>query len=102
MFVRQLRAIFFIIDGVPQDISFRPHPDARRVLTPAAGDFLARLHRSFDARRRDLLADRIERQARFDAGERPDFLPDTAGIRNGEWMVPEAPKALADRRVEIT
>ena len=60
------------------------------------------LHRGFDARRRELLAARDERQARFDAGERPDFLPETLAIRDGEWTVPEAPKALADRRVEIT
>ncbi len=85
-----------------RDISFTPHPDAERVLTPAAVDFLAQLHRGFDARRRQLLVAREERQARFDAGERPDFLPETAGIRDGEWSVPEAPKALADRRVEIT
>ncbi|MGI8492027.1 MAG: malate synthase A, partial [Acidimicrobiales bacterium] len=41
-------------------------------------------------------------QSRFDAGERPDFLEETASIREGDWQVPEAPKALADRRVEIT
>jgi malate synthase len=87
---------------VAHDISFTPHPDAERVLTPAAVDFLVRLHRGFDDRRRQLLGAREERQARFDAGERPDFLPETADIRNGEWMVPEAPKALVDRRVEIT
>jgi malate synthase len=87
---------------VTPDISFTPHPDAERVLTPAAAEFLARLHRGFDTRRRQLLAAREARQARFDAGERPDFLAETADIRHGEWMVPEAPKALADRRVEIT
>jgi malate synthase len=87
---------------VTRDISFTPHPDAARVLTPAAVDFLAQLQRGFDARRRQLLVAREERQLRFDAGERPDFLTETAGVRNGEWLVPEAPKALTDRRVEIT
>jgi malate synthase len=87
---------------MPPDISFTPHPATERVLTPQAVDFLVGLHRGFDARRRQLLAARAERQARFDAGERPDFLSETADIRHGEWMVPEAPKALADRRVEIT
>ncbi|HET9692090.1 MAG TPA: malate synthase A, partial [Acidimicrobiales bacterium] len=44
-----------------------------------------------------------ERQARFDGGERPDFLAETASIRDdASWRVDEAPKALADRRVEIT
>ena len=49
-----------------------------------------------------LLAARTERQARFDKGERPRFLAETAGAREGDWLVPEAPKALCDRRAEIT
>ena len=77
-------------------------PDADRVLTPEASQFVAGLHRRFNPRRLDLLAARTRRQARFDAGERPDFLPETLQIRTGDWTVPEAPKALADRRVEIT
>ncbi len=84
------------------DVTFTPHPDAATVLTPDAVDFLVELHRRFDARRLELLAGRAERQARFDAGERPDFLAETAEVRTGDWSVPEAPKALADRRVEIT
>ena len=36
------------------------------------------LHRSFDRRRQRLLGERRDRQARFDAGELPDFLPNTA------------------------
>ncbi|MGH9116197.1 MAG: malate synthase, partial [Acidimicrobiales bacterium] len=84
------------------EINFTPHPDADRILTPEAAAFVAGLHRSFQARRLELLAARAERQARFDAGERPDFLEETLDVRNGEWLVPEAPKPLADRRVEIT
>jgi malate synthase len=87
---------------VPDDISFKAHPDAERVLTPGAVEFMVGLHRRFQARRLELLEMRAERQARFDAGERPDFLPETVQVRNGEWLVPEAPKALSDRRVEIT
>ncbi|MGI8751792.1 MAG: malate synthase A [Acidimicrobiales bacterium] len=78
------------------------HPDADVVLTPEAVAFVAGLHRRFGPRRAQLLEARAERQARFDGGERPDFLGDTAEIRTLEWQVPEAPKALADRRVEIT
>jgi malate synthase len=81
---------------------YTPHPDADLVLTPGAVEFVAGLHRTFNARRLELLLARQERQARFDAGDRPDFLPETVAVRNGEWMVPEAPKALTDRRVEIT
>lgn len=85
-----------------QRTTITPHRHAERVLTPEAVAFLLDLHDRFDGRRRELLAARRERQARFDAGERPDFLPETAEIRRGDWTVPEAPKALADRRVEIT
>jgi malate synthase len=73
------------------------------VLTPAALDFLAALHRRFDPTRRELLARRQERQARFDAGERPDFLPETAAVRDEpSWRVAPVPADLQDRRVEIT
>ncbi len=85
-----------------ETISYTPHPDAERVLTPGAIEFIASLHVAFERRRRSLLAARAERQARFDAGERPDFLPETVNIRDGFWTVREAPKALFDRRVEIT
>jgi malate synthase len=84
------------------DVRFAPHADAERILTPAAVDFLVGLHRQFEPRRQELLAAREERQRAFDAGERPDFLDETADVRAGGWLVPEAPKALADRRVEIT
>jgi malate synthase len=72
------------------------------VLSPQALAFLADLHRSFDKRRRQLLAARVTRQARFDAGELPDFLPETADIRAGDWRVAPIPADLQDRRVEIT
>ncbi|MEO8252116.1 MAG: malate synthase A [Chloroflexota bacterium] len=73
------------------------------VLTPSALDFLGRLHRSFKGRRRELLAARQTRQAEFDAGMLPDFLPETAHIRNDpDWRVASAPADLDDRRVEIT
>jgi malate synthase len=49
-----------------------------------------------------LLTARRERQARFDAGELPDFRRDTAAIRAADWRVAPIPAALQDRRVEIT
>lgn len=52
-----------------------------QVLTPDALAFVAELHKRFDARRRALLAARDERQARLDAGELPNFLPETRHIR---------------------
>src|ERR1035441_9139125 len=53
-------------------------------------------------RRKQLLAARALRQAALDAGARPDFLPETAHIRNSEWTVAPLPADLLDRRVEIT
>jgi malate synthase len=84
------------------DVNHSDHPLAGRVLTPAAVDFLVGLHSEFQGRRLELLQARSERQERFDAGDRPDFLTSTTRIREGGWQVPEAPKPLADRRVEIT
>ena len=76
---------------------------ADEILTPDALAFVAGLHRSFNPRRQELLAARAERQARFDAGELPDFLPDTAAVRaDPSWRVAPAPADLNDRRVEIT
>jgi malate synthase len=72
------------------------------ILTPEALAFVADLHRRFDARRLALLAARDDRQARFDAGETPDFRADTADIRDGDWRVGPIPADLLDRRVEIT
>ena len=73
-----------------------------QVLTPAALEFLAGLHRRFEPARQARLAARRERQAFFDAGGLPDFRPDTAAIRAGDWKVAPLPPALLDRRVEIT
>ncbi len=72
------------------------------VLSPAALSFVAKLARAFEPRRRDLLAKRREVQARLAAGERPDFLAETAAIRDGDWCIAPLPEDLACRRVEIT
>ena len=72
------------------------------VLTPEALGFLTDLERRFGPRRRELLAARAARQARLDAGERPDFPAETAELRRSAWTVRPAPADLNDRRVEIT
>jgi malate synthase len=77
-------------------------PGQTDVLTPAALSFLAGLHARFEPVRQARLAARRERQAFFDAGGLPDFREDTRAIRAGEWKVAPLPKALLDRRVEIT
>ncbi|HMM54783.1 MAG TPA: malate synthase A [Candidatus Desulfobacillus sp.] len=78
------------------------HPRFDEILTPEALAFLAKLHRAFEPRRKELLAKRAERQARIDAGEMPDFLPETKHVREGDWKIAPLPKALECRRVEIT
>ena len=77
-------------------------PHLEEVLTPEALDFVAQLHRSFDPERERLLADRARRQARLDAGETPDFLPNPIESRDPDWRVAPAPPDFDDRRVEIT
>jgi malate synthase len=72
------------------------------VLTHEAVEFVADLSRTFRPRVKELLARRRERQARFDAGELPDFLAETADIRARDWTVAPLPRDLLDRRVEIT
>ncbi|HXM80842.1 MAG TPA: malate synthase A, partial [Burkholderiales bacterium] len=56
----------------------------------------------YEARRRDLMKARAQRQARLDAGETFAFLPETRPIRESEWTVAPVPADLQDRRVEIT
>src|SRR6266481_4699520 len=77
-------------------------PAQARVLTPAALEFIVELQRRFNPRRMELLAARAERQKRLDAGEKPDFLPETKSIRESEWTVAPIPDDIQDRRVEIT
>ena len=77
-------------------------PGFETILTPDALALVAKLHRAFEPRRQQLLAARVERAKRLDAGERPDFLAETAHIRAGDWKVAPLPKALECRRVEIT
>ncbi|HEX7171571.1 MAG TPA: malate synthase A, partial [Candidatus Limnocylindria bacterium] len=48
------------------------------------------------------LQDRARRQARIDAGEMPDFLPNPIESRDPGWRVAPAPPDFDDRRVEIT
>src|SRR5271154_1392897 len=83
-------------------ITAASHRGQEQILTPEAVAFLADLHRRFNGRRLELLGARAERQKRLDAGEKPDFLPQTEGIRKGDWTVAKIPADLLDRRGEIT
>src|SRR5450755_141167 len=72
------------------------------ILTPEARAFLLKLATRFEPRRQELLARRRTVQQQIDNGKLPDFLPETAKIRQGDWKVAAIPNDLQDRRVEIT
>jgi len=79
-----------------------PAGDHGGILSAEALGFIVSLHRTFDARRQELLRHRAERQQQIDAGHNPDFLSDTASVRAADWSVASIPRDLTDRRVEIT
>ncbi len=83
------------VQGAPVD-------RAEEILTPEAIAFVGHLVRRFRERIADRLAQRHVQQARWDAGERPDFAGRTAWIREGDWRCAPLAADLADRRVEIT
>jgi malate synthase len=84
------------------EINAPMRPGFEAVLSLHALELVAKLHRAFEPRRQQLLAARVERSKRLDAGERPDFLAETKAIREGDWKVAPVPPALQCRRVEIT
>ena len=64
------------------------------ILTPEALQFVGRLAREFESRRRELLEARMERQREIDGGKLPDFLPETRDIREGKWKIAPVPEDL--------
>src|SRR5687767_8125574 len=76
--------------------------DHRAILSEPALELVAQLTTQMRPRVKELLAARQERQARFNRGERPRFLPETAEVRRSDWQVAPLPQDLLDRRVEIT
>ena len=84
------------------EITGRITPEFAQILTPEAMAFVAKLQRAFGGRRDELLARRAQRQAEFDAGKLPDFLPETRAVREGDWTCAPVGADIPDRRVEIT
>ncbi|HSP37265.1 MAG TPA: malate synthase A, partial [Frankiaceae bacterium] len=72
------------------------------VLTAEAVEFLAELHRTFNARRLELLQAREYRYAELADGGTLDFLEETKDVREGDWQVAPPAPGLEDRRVEMT
>src|SRR5579862_8783410 len=94
----------FISPSAPLDVEIagRLKPGYDRVLTPEAVAFVVELQRKFGGDRKRLLDRRAEVQEQLDQGWKPDFLPETKSVRDGDWTVAPLPKDLLDRRVEIT
>jgi len=89
---------------VPEGVSVPAgmRPEFLRVLSFEALEFMAQLERLFRDQRARLLDRRQDVQLRLDAGQRPDFLTETAEVRSGAWRIAQIPDDLQDRRVEIT
>lgn len=87
-------------DGV--EITGKVTDEFAEILTTDALALVAKLHRTFNGRREELIARRQDRQAEIDAGTRPDFLEETAEVRAGDWKIAPQPDDLLMRRTEIT
>jgi malate synthase len=88
----------------PEGIEIRGQvpPAFQPILTADALRFVAGLARRFETTRQDLLRRRVVRQQEIVDGRMPDFLPETAAVREANWKVAPIPGDLRDRRVEIT
>ncbi|MBN3256507.1 malate synthase A [Pectobacterium brasiliense] len=74
----------------------------KQILTEEAIDFLTELVAHFTPVRNQLLAERQVQQRNIDQGKLPDFISETASIRDKAWAIRGIPDDLQDRRVEIT
>jgi malate synthase len=84
------------------DVRGEVRPEWDEILSDDALAFVAMLQKELNPRREELLRAREERKLRIDGGELPDFLPETAELRESDWTVAPIPRDLLDRRVEIT
>ena len=64
------------------EISGEIRPEYEAILSAEASAFLAELARRFTSQRDELMVLREERQAAIDSGVMPDFLPETAAVRD--------------------
>ncbi len=92
------------LSELPKGVTISAEVDETQaqVLTTDALEFVAGLHREFNARRLELLDKRAEIDQRLQNGERPDFLESTKEVREGDWKVGPIPEDLQKRNVEIT
>lgn len=102
IFVAKIRKMGSAINIEGLEILGNITPEYAEILTPEALAFVVKLQRTFNKRRLELLAARVERQKQIDAGQLPDFLPETKAVREGDWVAAPIPADIQDRRVEIT
>jgi malate synthase len=86
----------------PIRLTVAPRGRDRDVLSQECLDFILDLVRRYRPRVEDLLAARQAMLHRYDAGERPRFLPETRAVRDSDFTIAPLPPDLVDRRVEIT
>lgn len=98
----------------PRPSTTRPEPGTMQIvgpmgdryaeiLTPAALEFLGQLHERFVGRRHEILVERQRSRQMIEDGIDPDFLAETAHVRqDASWRVAGAAPGLARRHVEIT
>ncbi|EFN59875.1 hypothetical protein CHLNCDRAFT_49305 [Chlorella variabilis] len=72
-------------EGIPKgmDILAEMRPGYEEILSRDALTFLAGLARKYGPRVSELLERRRQQQARYDAGDKPGFLPETKHVRRG-------------------
>lgn len=87
-------------DGV--EIRGRYDQEYAKILSKEALQFVVELQREFRNRIKYALECRKEAKRRYNEGGLPGFDPATKFIREGDWVCAPVPKAVADRRVEIT
>lgn len=77
-------------------------PECAGLLSAECLRFVGALASRFGGEVADVLAARADAAMRRDDGQLPDFLAESADIRNDDWVVAPPPPFLEDRRVEIT
>lgn len=89
---------------VPEGVEIRGRYDEEyaKILSKEALQFVVDLQREFRSRIKYALECRREVKRRYKEGGLPGFDPATKFIREGDWVCAPVPKAVADRRVEIT
>lgn len=89
--------------GAVSDSPLLSKATPKDILTKDALEFIVLLHRQFNGRRKQLLANRQLVQEKLDAGGELEFLPETAYIRNDpNWRCAPTHPKLTSRKVEIT